>query len=281
VRSWFANRCLWPTVIVSRLRRLCGRFGAAAAILALTLAPDRFAAALQSPELPRDALWRVVQVCKEADRLTHAPLPCIAVQPPTSSRPGYALVPAPLTPEFLVVPTAKIAGIESPGLLGAGAPNWWAYAWETRHVLEERIHSVLPHNAVVLGINSVAARSQDQLHIHVGCIAPWAQRLIIPYAERARRRWTDFPAPLLAQRFRWSRLDSEDLNRANPFDKLADDLPRKRAGMGARGLAVLGWTFVDGRNGFLLFSNRQNDTTGDRGAGADFIDPECTAFKQS
>jgi hypothetical protein len=72
----------------------------------------------------------------------------------------------------IVVPTTRISGIESPALLTENAPNYWEAAWDARRFVEEGARRQLPRDKIGMAINSAASRSQDQLHIHVACIAP-------------------------------------------------------------------------------------------------------------
>ena len=72
----------------------------------------------------------------------------------------------------IVVSTTRISGIESPALLRENAPNYWEAAWDSRRFVEEGARRRLPRDKIGMAINSAASRSQDQLHIHVACIAP-------------------------------------------------------------------------------------------------------------
>ena len=76
------------------------------------------------------------------------------------------------TTRVIVVPTTPISGIESPALLRENAPNYWEAAWEARRFVEEGARRQLPRDKIGMAINSAVSRSQDQLHIHVACVAP-------------------------------------------------------------------------------------------------------------
>jgi CDP-diacylglycerol pyrophosphatase len=64
---------------------------------------------------------------------------------------------------FLLVPTCRVIGIECPFIWSTGAPNYWQDAWK-----EATAQVATP--PIGLGINSVSARQQDQLLIHLAGI---------------------------------------------------------------------------------------------------------------
>jgi hypothetical protein len=73
-----------------------------------------------------------------------------------------------------LAPTRKILGVEDPYLQSSAAPNYFADAWEAWLNLNgERGRT--PDLGFALVVNSALARSQDQLHIHMGCLAPSAR----------------------------------------------------------------------------------------------------------
>ena len=114
----------------------------------------------------RDTFWHVVDsLCVGNQRLTASPAPCSVVD---SAR-GFALLWAGGA-HYLLVPTAKIPGIESDELLAPAAPNYWAFAWQSRSFLDDTVGKAVPRSVIAMAINSAQARTQDQLHIHIGCL---------------------------------------------------------------------------------------------------------------
>ena len=61
--------------------------------------------------------------------------------------------------QFLLIPTARISGIEDPAILASDAVNYWAPAWQARSFVEDRLHKTLPRNAVALAINWMQGRA--------------------------------------------------------------------------------------------------------------------------
>jgi CDP-diacylglycerol pyrophosphatase len=60
-------------------------------------------------------------------------------------------------------------------------------------VLESVVGRAVPRSAVGLGVNSIWARSQDQLHIHVSCLSQWVYEVLQSAGDRIGGRWTPFP----------------------------------------------------------------------------------------
>ncbi len=72
--------------------------------------------------------------------------------------------------QYLLIPTDRVTGIESPSILAADAPDYWADAWAARQVVGRRIGLTFPPNQLGLEINSEFRRTQNQLHIHMDCM---------------------------------------------------------------------------------------------------------------
>lgn len=86
---------------------------------------------------------------------------------------GFAVLCAPRREQldFIVTPTRKIEGVESIQLLEDDAPLIFEGAWGERWRLSETTSRRLASNDVAMAINSKDTRGQDQLHIHLGCVA--------------------------------------------------------------------------------------------------------------
>jgi CDP-diacylglycerol pyrophosphatase len=205
----------------------------------------------------RDALRRIVQEhCVPHWLQRGNPAPCDRVSITASPREteGYAvLADAKGGAHFLLIPTERVAGIESPEVLEPRAPNYFAAAWKAR----DRIAAVLGHDvrreAVGLAVNSEQHRSQDQLHIHVECLGEEVYRLLQTAAEHLSDRWTAIR--LARWQYQGMRVMGEDLQQANPFELLARRMPGAREDMGAYTLMVAGMQFKDGP-GFALLTGK-------------------------
>lgn len=108
------------------------------------------------------ALWKIVNgACVPHEEATHTPSPCAEVDLAQGVANGFAILKdIKGDTQFLLIPTARISGIEDPAILAPDAPNYWAHAWDARSFVEDRLHKTLPRNAVSLAINSRDGRSQ-------------------------------------------------------------------------------------------------------------------------
>src|SRR5690349_9295382 len=158
------------------------------AVLALTGAPPR---AVADP----NALWTIVDgQCAPDERSHDDPAPCALVDLDG----GYAVLKDLVgDTQFLVIPTARVTGIESPQILAADAPNYLADAWRARSFVEQRAGRALPRDWMSLSVNSPAARSQDQLHIHVDCVRADVRQALTSNAGAIGTAWQTFPVELV------------------------------------------------------------------------------------
>lgn len=157
----------------------------------------------------RNALWEVVRVCALDKATTGSPLPCLEV------RGDYVVLRPPVgAPDTILAPTRRIAGIEDPYLQSPEAPNFFALAWDARRWLSPEP----PAERAAVAVNSRLARSQDQLHVHIGCLAPeFAGRLGDRALGPATRTW--FRGPDMAPGLElWTyRTGAKDWRGLSPF----------------------------------------------------------------
>lgn len=208
-----------------------------------------------------DALWKIVHGKCVPGAQAGNPAPCIQVD--ADSAVLKDLVGA---TQVLLIPTAKISGIESPAVLEPGAPNLFAAAWQARRYVEQLAGHPLPRDAIALAINPPSARSQEQLHIHVDCIRPDIRDAV--RAMTIGTTWTMLPTPLAGQRYAARLLPGEDMQR-DPFAVLAKEMPGARDAMGRYTLVVTG-----GPTGFILLAGRVGPDG--VGHGEDLQDHDCT-----
>ena len=173
--------------------------------------------------------------------------------------------------QFLLIPTARVAGIESPEVLAPDAPNYFADAWRARSYVEQRAGRGLPRDWVSLAINSAAARSQNQLHIHVDCVRADVRQALATNAGAIGPTWSAFPVPLAGQQYRAIAVPGDGLDGVNPFRLLADGLAGGDS-MGAQTLVAVGSTGVDGAPGFVLLAGRADAADPGSGHGEDLQD---------
>jgi CDP-diacylglycerol pyrophosphatase len=216
-----------------------------------------------------DALWQIVNGrCVPDERAHQDPAPCAQVVPGSGPDQGYAVLKAlEGRRQYLLIPTARIAGIESPVLQNADSPNYFAAAWRARSFLDEQAGGALPRDWVSLAINSASARSQDQMHIHIDCLSADVHDALAAHRAEIGPTWTPFAVPLSGRPYSAIAVPGAELDGVNPVALLVDGLDGARADMASRTIVVVGSVAPDGRPGFVVLAGRADPATGDRGDG--------------
>src|SRR5581483_8653143 len=189
-----------------------------------------------------NALWHVVHDLCVTDKTTSgSPAPCSKVD----LAGGWAVLRDPEPghdTQYLLAPTTRVTGIESPQLQAKGSPNYWQAAWSARDLVAKRAGRPLPREAVGLAVNSASSRTQDQLHIHIDCVRPEVAKALTAEAPRLGGHWRTVHSPFFAPGFRGRWIDGPELGAADPFKLLARADPTARADMKNEGLFVMGAT---------------------------------------
>jgi CDP-diacylglycerol pyrophosphatase len=210
-------------------------------------------------------------------QLNDDPAPCAAVSLAGGEKQGHAILKDIRgATQFLLIPTARITGIESPEILAADAPNYFAAAWAARAAMEAVLHHPLPREDVGLAVNSPHARSQEQLHIHIDCLR--ADVVAALHADEAAigPAWAPLQAPLAGHNYRARFLSEAALGASNPFKLLEADVGA--AAMAQQTLVVAGAVSSDGQPGFVLLADHFDPVTGDRAAGEALQDHDCAVI---
>jgi CDP-diacylglycerol pyrophosphatase len=221
-----------------------------------------------------NALWRIVHgECVPHMEASLGPKPCERVDLDGGVEQGVAILKDLVgVAQMLAIPTRGITGIEDPQMLAPNAPPVFAVAWGAKSLVEERLHRALPREAVGLAINSAWARSQDQFHVHVDCVAVPIMKALADYASAFDSQWRAMTVPLHGRIYFARRVDSADLVDVAPLKLLADGVEGARAHMGAYSLAAVGATF-DGKPGFVLLADQFSLEGG--GHAEDLEDHDC------
>ena len=237
----------------------------------LLLATLLAAVALTARAADPSALWHIVHDrCVPDEQSKQDPAPCTAVD----LAHGYAVLKDIVgATQFLLIPTARVGGIEDKAILAPDAPNYWDAAWQARRYVEQRAGHPLPRDDIALAINSTSGRTQDQLHIHVDCLRPDVRAALAKYQAVIGLQWSDFPVPLAGQHYRTMRLSGAELGDANPFRLLAADVPQDD--MGSHTLVVAGAIFASDQPGFIVLDDHADLAAGDRGSGESLQDHDC------
>lgn len=219
-----------------------------------------FSAQAAVTDVSRGALWKVVQACLLDHRLTGAALPCLEVNVSRGNERGYVILQLPFgASDPMLAPTRRIVGVEDPSLEALDTPNYFEDAWNARKFLQDAPDEPLPHDGVVLAVNSRQSRTQDQLHIHIGCLSSRARgtvQALVPTLPMDR--WALLGRPFHGLEF-WGRLVVQDnLVGVNPFRLATEAWPNPSVDRSQLTIAVAGVELPHGREGFVLLASFQN-----------------------
>jgi CDP-diacylglycerol pyrophosphatase len=227
-----------------------------------------------------DALWKIIsEKCVPNEREYGQPAPCAIVDLDGGEAKGFVVMKdRDGDTQYLVMPTAKITGIEDPAILAPGATNYFADAWRQRHYAEEAAGHPLPPDTMSLAINSPHGRSQNQLHIHIDCLLPDVRSAIERNLAAIGNKWAPFPETLVGHPYRAIRV--VDLDSSNPFTVLADGVPGARDAMGNHTLAVIGVTSPGNAPGFVILDGQFDAAAKDFASSEELQDHSCALAHQ-
>jgi CDP-diacylglycerol pyrophosphatase len=223
------------------------------------------------------ALWRIISTqCLPGQRERHDPSPCAEVSLEGGPAHGFVLLKDRNgVAQHLLMPTAKITGIEDPAILAPDAANYFEDAWNERQAVAGRLGRRLDRTELSVAVNSIYGRSQDQLHLHIDCVdkavAAVLHRLALPHDGA----WAAHTVALKGHSYRVRWLEGDRLASANPFRLLAQSFPDARREMGAWTIAIVGAVAPGGEPGFYLLADRVDPASGDRASAEELQDHAC------
>jgi CDP-diacylglycerol pyrophosphatase len=228
-----------------------------------------------------NALWNIIHDrCVPHQQQTSDPAPCTVVDLDPGLAHGYVVLKDLVgKTQFLVMPTVRISGIESPQLLSRDAANYWQDAWEARQFVIARAGQDMARDQIGMAINSRYGRSQNQLHIHVDCVRPDVHEALVAHAAAIRSLWSPFPVALEGHSYMAMRIARADLSDVNPFMLLAQGVPGAEADMGSQTLVIVGAVLAGDEPGFYLLTDHADLLHLDRASGEDLLDHDCTILK--
>ncbi|HEY1864848.1 MAG TPA: CDP-diacylglycerol diphosphatase [Roseiarcus sp.] len=220
------------------------------------------------------ALWRIVHdACVPHMEADLGPKPCERVDLAGGVDQGVAILKDRVgVAQMLAIPTRRITGIEDPQMLERTAPKVFAAAWSAKGLIEARLKRELPREAIAIAVNSKWARSQEQLHLHVDCVARSVVAALADYRAALDDQWRAMSVPLAGSTYFARRIVSADLSDVAPVKILADGVEGARAHMDVYSLAAVGATF-DGKPGFILLADQFSLEGG--GHAEDLDDHDC------
>jgi CDP-diacylglycerol pyrophosphatase len=205
--------------------------------------------------LDRTALWQVVRACVADYKLTGRPFPCLEVDLAGGEELGSVVLRPPLLDDTILASTRRITGIEDPFLQAPEAPNYFDAAWRARTLLKDAGGHAPERDAIALFVNSAVVRTQDQLHIHVGCLLPYARRTLAAAAPKIPMgEWAQI-GPVVPHTMFWGyRIRGTDLANVNPFRLAAEAVAGKTRDPGDLTVVVAG-VRVESDDEFLILAS--------------------------
>ena len=226
----------------------------------------------------RQALWQAVRACVADFKLTGVPFPCLLVDLTGGEEQGYVVLRAPFgPPDTVLAPTRKLIGVEDPWLQSPNAPNYFEAAWRARPYLKGLDGRSPESDGFALAVNSALTRSQDQLHIHLGCLLPAINHRLSTLASGLPIGvWVPL-RDLIPGSMLWGlRTGRHDLAGVEPFRLAAEGLGDKIRDRAQLMIFVAGVRLVDEE--LLILASETNASGSSYQVGADdVIDLACTA----
>lgn len=202
------------------------------------------------PGLKRRALWAVVNMCVANHRITGSAWPCLTREATPGGR-EIVVLQAPLEPgHILVVPTQRIAGLESPELAGEPGIDYLEAAWRLRDRAAAHVGGGGGWSDFGVAINGPWQRTQKQLHVHVECLFPRAAVALASMRTIPAGPWVALDGYRRTFVRRWPHADLKGLDfRRDLYDAmpLPADRDESRINLGAAGIVGPG-----GQHEFLL-----------------------------
>jgi CDP-diacylglycerol pyrophosphatase len=234
-------------------------------------------AALPARAANPDALWNIVHgFCEPAARGEPVRQKCAEVD----LAGGYAVLKDIVgVAQYLLIPTARVSGIESAALLEPDSPNYFRDAWQARGYVDGKLNRALPRDEVSLAINSSSGRTQNQLHIHIDCLASDIARTLREIGPRIGTEWAPLPVRLRGHVYSAIRIDDAELAHTDPFKLVAPYAARRGQTMGDQTLILIGAIRRDGAPAFYLLNDHVQ--AGDWASSEELQDHTCALADRS
>ena len=137
----------------------------------------------------------------------------------------------------LLIPTRRIAGIESRVLQKPETPDYFWLAWQARGMLSIAAARPVPDATVAIAVNSQYGRSQNQLHLHIACLRPdIRQQQLAVAGTRWSKRWIRYW--LLGHNYYLRTLTETELADQSVFVRVAKELAESGQAKGRYGIAL-------------------------------------------
>ncbi|MEQ1722788.1 MAG: CDP-diacylglycerol diphosphatase [Pseudobdellovibrio sp.] len=228
-------------------------------LISIVLTTLALAACQSKPVVKRsDALWNIVsQKCVPKHLQNVLPEPCDEVSFVKGAENGYVVLKdlnGPL--QYLLMPTAKITGVESPELLKTNSPNYFYESWVARSYMVKKYGAAIDDEEISLAINSQQGRSQNQLHVHISCIRPDVKKIIQDHSTKITEKWTHLPVKILGHDYKVIKITAADLKSKNIFDLVAKDIPDGEQNLSKYGIGLMALKNKKNSYDYVLLTSR-------------------------
>ena len=227
----------------------------------------------------RMALWSIVHdQCVVHHLQNNTDAPCVRVEIKAPETSGYALLKDRKgIAQLLLIPPDQISGIEDEKLQNEPV-NYLAKAWDERGTLATYLKTPINDRMVSLAVNSPQGRSQDQLHIHIDCLAQEARALIDAQMAAIRAGWSEPIIKINGHGYRALRLSKATFETINLFKLLAETWP-ERSKLDNLTLVVVAADDTPDHD-FIVLGGESNRLIGNFGSGEEFQDHSCAIVGQ-
>jgi CDP-diacylglycerol pyrophosphatase len=230
----------------------------------------------------RLALWLTVRACVADLKLTGSPFPCLKVNLTGGEERGYVILRAPLgPPDTILSPTRRVVGLEDPWLRSREAPNYFGAAWRARRLLESAGGKPPELNVFALVANSGLIRSQEQVHIHLGCLTPVLQRWMSMIAPKLPiGAWSRVDLPIGGAAFWGLRIGPADLSIVDPLRLAAEGLGDKIQKLTRLTIVVVGVRIADSDESMILAAYASASGMLSEASAESILDPDCSGVSR-
>lgn len=187
--------------------------------------------------------------------------------------------------QFLLLPTVRITGIESPVLEKDGAPNYFAYAWEATAFISQHRGVSVPRQDLALAVNSAAGRSMHQLHIHIDCVRLDVRQALHAHDGEITTKWTgiagwpEFGPVFSGHQYQVRWVDGPALDGVNLFQLVAERDADTGGDMAVQTIVAVGGPERHHLGGFYVLTDKVQPPS-DYASGEELMDHQgCPALK--
>ncbi|UYW73235.1 CDP-diacylglycerol diphosphatase [Pseudocitrobacter faecalis] len=214
----------------------------------------------------------VLEQCLPNQLQHQQPAPCADVKPDA----GYVVFKDRNGPlQYLLMPTYRINGTESPMLLEPYTPKFFWLAWQARSFMSQKYGKEIPDSAVSLAINSRSGRTQNHFHIHISCLRTDVRHQLDTNMAKISTRWLPLPGGLRGNEYLARRVTESEMVKTSPFMMLAEEVPDARDHMGSYALAMVRLS----DESFVLLATQRNLLALNRASAEEIQDHQCDILK--